>query len=251
MTIDINQFWSLLAESKIASPSQIQRVFSEFSADSSVARQAPALAQWLTDKGLISSYQASILTAGHAGPFSYGQYRVSSRFEDGPLKGCFSAKHSGSGTKVVLHFAEGATADDLQRWGQIEAQAGRLAGIHSGLVVPVYETVVLNEHRFVVSEFPRGKSVMQLPGKSRLPWKQACFVGAQIAYGLSAIHDQGFRHGALSPASVWIDSSGRAQLYPGCGSLSVPWNYFKQLPEELLECVYDCLAPEVDQPDQR
>ena len=79
MTIDTNQFWSLLTESQLVNVPQVQALFTEFTSAGPKEKDTQSLANWLVKKKAISSYHAQILVAGHNGPFRYGNYSVLDR----------------------------------------------------------------------------------------------------------------------------------------------------------------------------
>lgn len=256
MTIDINQFWNLFTESRLASPGQIQTLFSECDTQSSASKSPESLAKWIVNRGALSSYQAEILLAGHHGPFKYGRYAVIDKMSDGPLAGCFSARDQKTGYGVILKFVPGKSVDDLELWNRVESRCGKISAAADSAMLstspsllsflnPVFETVVLPSHRFVVIAVPSGKSVDRLPRKSRLPWLQACAVMAQAAKGLQAVHERGLLHGGISESSIWTLPGGEVRLLVDpiaaeCGFA----NQYKSVQFGQLAC----LAPEVAVP---
>ena len=127
MTIDTNQFWNLLATSNLLPQPRIQSLFAKFDAakksqeDNSPQNKSPhEITTWLVSQKVISSYQASILLAGHSGPFNYGIYTVIDRFEKGQLANSFSAIHRSSQHPVLLEFVSGSEPSDLKNWRKNE-----------------------------------------------------------------------------------------------------------------------------------
>ena len=242
MTIDINQFWNLLSESQLIGVQQVQTLFSEFSADTSVDKTVPVLAKWMVQKKAISRYQAKILLKGHSGPFKYGNYTVVDRFKSGPLKDHFIARHTKTGFPVALQFFEGTETAHLDQWASIETLAERVADIKHPNVVEHYETIVLNEHRFVASHFPSGATLAEkLPRKARMSTKKACGLIAQVAFAVEQFHSAGIVHNAISPRTIWINKSGKAQLRLN----PFPDHEFEAVPEDVKnESQFDYRAPE-------
>ncbi len=251
MSVTINQFWAALTASRLLPSAKLQQLFSDYSTGHPENRDIEVLVNWMTEKGALTAYQAEILSSGHAGPFSYGPYQVNDKVNSGPLQGAFKARHARSRFPVLLHFLGGSEPADLQRWKRVEVRTQQLVPIDTAWLTPVFETTVLSEHRMVVSGIPRGKVLSQLPAKSRLPWKHACLVGAQIASALDLIHQRDLVHGSLCDDVIWIDSSGKAQLFPVVGLLSEPWTDYSQLPEALRQSCLSYLAPEVESRDQQ
>ena len=251
MSVTINQFWAALTSSRLLPPAKLQQLFSEYSAGHPENRDIEVLVNWMKDKGALTAYQGEILSSGHTGPFSYGPYQVNDKVTSGPLQGAFKARHARSRFPVLLHFLGGSETADLKRWKQVDSRAQRLVPIDTAWLTPVFETTVLSEHRMVVSGIPRGKVLSQLPAKSRLPWKHSCLVGAQIASALDLIHRLDLIHGSLCDDVIWIDSSGKAQLFPVVGLLSDPWTEYSQLPDARRQSCLSYLAPEVESRDQQ
>ena len=214
MTIDINRFWTLLSESQLVNAAQTQSLFTKFSADSSLPKQADSLANWLVKQKAISPYQASILAAGHSGPFRYGNYTVVEQIENGPLAGHFQARHAKTGHPVLLLFFPGEKTDDLKRWNIIEALVERTSPIQHPNLTESFDSLVLSNRRFVVAQTPVGSALAQkLPSKTRLPWKKACAIMAQVANGLDRLHQSGIVHNAVSPRTIWVNKNGMAQIF--------------------------------------
>ncbi len=209
MTIDTNQFWNLISESQLLPVQQVQTLFSEFSSDDSNDKSAVGLAKWMVKKKTISGYQAKILLAGHSGPFRMGKYTLVDRIEAGLMKGHFAAQHTRTKYPVLLQFLEGNQPKHLTQWNQIESLTYDLTNIRHPNVVETFESVVLPDRRFVVSQHPNGDTLSdKIPRKARLPWKLACGLIAQAANGLDQFHAASMVHGAVSPRTIWINNKG-------------------------------------------
>ena len=213
MTIDTNQFWNLISESQLIPVQRVQTLFSEFSSDAAQDKTAVGLAKWLVKKKAISGYQAKIILAGHSGPFRMGKYTLLNRIEKGLMKGHFAAQHTRNKYPVLLQFLPGSEPEHLKQWDRIEAIAEEVSKVRHPSVVETFESVVLPEHRFVVSQLPTGEPLSEkIPRKARLPWKVACGLIAQAANGLDQFHQADMVHGSVSPRTIWINKSGGVQL---------------------------------------
>ena len=185
--------------------SQVQALFTKYSSESSTNKSPEQLRRWLVDQKAITDYQASIIAAGHSGPFRYGNYTVVERIENGVLAGSFAGRHTKTGYSVLLQFFPGSAPEDLKVWRQIEALVEQLSDTKHANVPETFESVTLPHHRFVVSQLPKGSPVSEkLPRKARLPWQKACALIAQVARGLDTIHQSGIVHNAVFRArSGW------------------------------------------------
>lgn len=246
VTIDNDQFWNLLIESKLVDLSAIQRLIEEFETASagSVSPNSNAndVANWLQKKQLLTSYQAQILLAGHSGPVRFGDYVVTDQLTSTPFNYDFRGKHLATGFPVHLQFMAGNQQSDLKLWNQIEALTAKVASLDESNLVAVFESVVLPAHRFVVSESRRGKKLSELiPHKGRMPWADACVIMAHVARGLDQLHQRGIVHNAISPRSIWVQNGGWSKV-----EMSLfPDSTFEKPDRNRRECRLDYLAPEV------
>lgn len=212
MTIDINQIWNLLTESKLAGVAEIQTLFSEFS-EISEEKNPDSLAEFLVNKKAITSYQSQIFLAGYNGPFQYGNYVVSEQISSGFFHGQFKARHKKTSYPVLLQFISGSETSDLETWEKIENEATQLIAIRHPNLAETFESVTIANHRFVVTQIAKGVNLQEkLPRKSRLPWKKACAVMAQALKGLEQLHTNNIVHNAVSTRTIWIAKNGSVQL---------------------------------------
>ena len=190
MTVDSNQFWKLLSDSGLVSSDDLQKIAASFdAAQAEIDRQpsfrglteAETLSKWLVQQKVVSEFQADILAKGASGPFKYGNYTVVGRTVSGPLKDSFFAVHRSTGHPVLLQFLPGHEPEDLAAWQQIDALVSVVSELDSPHLAAVYETVVLPNYRFVVSQRPVGKPLsIRVPRKGRIPWQDACNVIGQV-----------------------------------------------------------------------
>ncbi len=212
MTIDINQFWNLLTESKLVGVAETQTLFSEFS-EFPEEKNPDSLAEFLVSKKAITRYQSKILLAGYNGPFQYGNYVVTEQIESGFFRDQFKARHKKTGYPVFLQFIPGSETSDLETWENIENHAAQLVPIRHPNLAETFESVTAANHRFVVTQIAKGVNLQEkLPRKSRLPWKKACAVMAQAVKGLEQLHANNIVHNAVSPRTIWIAKNGAVQL---------------------------------------
>ncbi len=242
VTIDVNEFWNLLAASQLLTPTRLQSLITESKLTSTTV-SAAAAADWLVKQKLLSEYQSQILLAGHGGPFFYGNYLVTSRIASGPLTNHFNARHRITQHPVLLEFVAGNNPTDLDRWERTEAGVERACAIESPQLLSVFESVALPHYRFVVSQRPEGVPLQErLPYKGRLPWQIACLIFGQVAAALEALHQRSLAHGAVSPRTIFLVKSGQAQL-------KLSWQPdldFEKFDPTVKgsESIYDYLAPE-------
>ena len=83
MSVAIPEFWKLVIESRLLTAEQCGKLGADFGHVKGAANQSNArtLAEWLVSRNALSRYQSTVLLAGRAGPFYYGDYRVYDRVE--------------------------------------------------------------------------------------------------------------------------------------------------------------------------
>lgn len=249
MPVSISDFWRLAVESRLLTPEQCQPLAVAFGQMKGAAQSSAAvLAEWLISQNVISRYQATILLAGHPGPFHYGDFRIYDRLDLPPLVGVFRAVHLPTGHPVMLQFLTGPETQHPQLWA---ALAGRVQTerrmvhphLHRGL-----DAVDLQAFKFLVVEDLPGQSVEQmLAGGKRLPPQEACRIARCVALGLSYLHQSGTACGDVRPATMWMEPSGNVRLLRDFTAPPQPVNLFQSDPQGLLLARANYFAPEFTQ----
>ena len=210
--IEIDAFWEAVAVSGLLPERDLSSARSTL--DTSVenpSRSASAIAGELVRRKRLTPYQAKILLAGHSGPFRYGSYLLLKQID----AQTFAARHSKTGFGVWLHFFPGTHPADLKRWDAVETRADELSRFRHASALPVFESLVTPQYRFIVTGRPRGKTLRdQLPPGKRIPPRTAARVTASIARGVAALHRRGMVAGPIDPARVWIQSGTATQFLP-------------------------------------
>ncbi len=259
MSVTIPIFWQLLADSRLLGREQCQSLAADFAQVKVAAQQtapqgsAKTLAQWLVSRNVLSKYQATILLAGRAGPFQYGDYKVYDRVDKGRLAGLFRAVHGPTGHPVLLTFMSGPALTDPSQWAAAAANTWSAAAIVSPHVQRWFEPVDAQVYKFVVSEDLRGPTAEERMAGSRFPPAEACRMARAAALGLAQLHQAGRVHGDVRPTNLLLEPiAGQAaqvkllwNAYEGAG----PWNLAEDPPSPRLALAADFLAPELAAPD--
>ena len=250
MSASIPDFWKLVLESKLLTREQCQHLATSYGSSQGATADVNALAKWLVSQNVLSRYQASILLAGRAGPFVYGDYKIYDRVESGRLKGQFRAVHAGTNFPAMLKFLTGAAAKDANLWAYIVASVSSTA--HPNLV-RIYEAVDLNSYKFLVTEDLRGQTLAEcVQASGALQADEASRVMQLAANALAHLHQQGRAHGDARPANIWLETTGNIKLIYEPDLPAVAPNLAQ--PDETLVAKSDYFAPEFMQagkaPDQ-
>ncbi len=208
--MSLSDFWKLLADSRLLSPAQVQRLAADFQKEKPPTEQnVKTAAQWLMDLRALTKYQAQVLLAGKPGPFFFGDYKVYERIDKGRLAGCFRAVHNASKYCVILRFATGTLLKEPHQWAAASENAALSRQIVSPFVQRYFEAVDSTRFKFIVSEDVRGSGLDEtLATSGKLPPAEACRLMRQVALGLAAMHAAGRAHGDLRPASIALETFG-------------------------------------------
>jgi len=214
MSFPVESFWKLVVESQLLSLEDCHQFHAAWVAQNPQG-DAAQLAEWLVAQNVISRYQASILLAGRAGPFVYGDYKIYDRIESGRLKGIFRALHMPTMHTVCLQFLkpeQAATPDVTARLAQQAALVSRTSAGFPHLL-RCYHLVDLGTFKFFVLEDLQGKRVERiLAQKGPMTQSEACRIARQAALGLARLHGMQQAHGDVRPSTIWVDSNGTVKL---------------------------------------
>lgn len=214
MSFPVESFWKLVVESQLLSLEECHHYHGSWAAQFP-GGDAQHLAEWLLSQNVISRYQASILLAGRAGPFVYGDYKIYDRIESGRLKGVFRALHIPTMHTVCLQFLTAEQAASPENVARLTQQAALVSRTSAGFphLLRCYHLVDLGAYKFFVLEDLQGKRIERiLTQKGALPQSEACRVARQAALGLARLHGMQQAHGDVRPANIWVDASGTVKL---------------------------------------
>lgn len=250
MPASISDFWTLVLESKLLTREQCQHLATNYGSSPGASADVNALVQWLVGQNVLSRYQTSILLAGHAGPFTYGDYKIYDRVESGRLAGWFRAVHAGTNHPVMLKFLAGDAAQKANLWASI---TGTLAATAQPNLVRIYEAVDLKSYKFLVTEDLRGQTLAErIQASGTLPADEASRVAQLAANALAHLHQLGHPHGDVRPANLWLEPTGNVKLLYEPDAPAVAPNLAQ--PDEALLAKSEYLAPDFMQasksPDQ-
>lgn len=116
----------------------------------------------------------------------------------------------------------GRDAEAVQRWSLVEKRVRRLVKCRHRNLIQTYQTIVLPEYRFVVSELPVGVRLSEtLPDRGRLKLDEAASVALQVAQAIASQIEAGVDPCLPSQdrlmASIWMGkkkAKGTAKLAP-------------------------------------
>ncbi len=247
MPVSIPDFWKLVLESRLLTAEQCQKLGADFGQVKGAADQgnAKTLGEWLVTRNALSRYQNTVLQAGRAGPFYYGDYRVYDRVESGSLAGQFRAIHAPTGHPAMLRFLTGAVTKDQREWAAVAARVVKQAGVIYPLLQRYFEPVDLQAFKFVATEDVRGETLDEvLAKKGRLAPQEAARIIRHAAFALAYLHQVGIIHGEIRPQHLLLEPNGNVKLMVDPTIVQGPVQVAQIDPNSPLAVKADYLAPE-------
>jgi serine/threonine protein kinase len=151
-------------------------------------------------------------TTVDCGQLIAGRYRLRERLGQGGMSVVWRADDDVLGREVAVKVLSALLAGDPDQRRLIRDEARAAARLRHANVVAVYDygefTDAGRTLSFVVMELADGRTLADMLTGSRLPWKVATLVGAQVAAALAAAHADGIVHRDVKPANVMVTSAG-------------------------------------------
>jgi len=210
MSFPAESFWKLVVDAQLLTLEDCHRHHAAWMQQSPQGGDAQDLAEFLVASNVISKYQASILLAGRAGPFVYGDYRIYDRIESGRLSGIFRALHVQTMHRVCLQFltAEQAASPEAVAYLNQKALVTSQASAGCPHLLRCYHLVDLGAFKFFVLEDLQGKRVERyLQQQGAMKPSEACRIIRQAALGLAKLHSMQQAHGDVRPSNIWVDAA--------------------------------------------
>ncbi len=212
MSVSIPNFWKLVAESRLLSAADCQRLDASFATFKGATAQgnAATLGEWLVAGGMLSDYQVKTLLRGRSGPFFYGDYCVYDKLhaKDGRLGGLLRALHLPTRHPVLLYRIAGPTLYDPASTAAAVRQVAWACWVGNPYVAQCYQWLDLDEYKLVVLEDLVGDTLAaQLVGGKRFAAADVCRLGAASGDRLGPVASVG--------SSPWIGAAGQSLVATG------------------------------------
>ena len=226
MGTDVQQFWKLLAHSKLYSLDRVRKLAEQARPHAKELTTASSVAKWLIEKSAITRYHARILLAGRPGPFVFGDYAVTGNTANSEARNLFSARHRPTGHPVLLEFLDEALLDDSMSSGleQLSATISGCQQLEHPALSRCFELISLEDYKFIVHESPTGPALAKELARAnakgagesgtQFPPAKALRMISSVANGLGELHKIGLAHGKVSTRSITIRGAARLSLRP-------------------------------------
>lgn len=138
------------------------------------------------------------------------QYRIEEEIGRGGMGVVYRAHDLRLRRDVAVKLLTAETSGEDRR-ARLLAEARAASSLNHPVITTIYEVREEDGFIFIVMELLRGKTLRELASTRNEP-KTVTRLGAQIAEGLAAAHEQGLIHGDIKPENVILLEDGRLKL---------------------------------------
>ena len=239
--------WDLISSGDLFGADKLAALKSEYA--KTPPGQSDVLA-WLIGKEEITEYHSKVFSAGHNGPFRYGEYVVNDRIAEGYFKGGFRAQHDQTGHPVILDFATGDDVD--QKWARLKSTTNANTFFASPFLIRCFEAVENDDYKFLVFEDFEAVPITSILAKSgHLKPKTACDIIRRVAFALQTIHQAGYSHGHVCSKNIRIQNGSVVKLFFDPNFYFIPPVKANSQPDPHSLVQVDYAAPELAIPGNR
>ena len=203
-----DQFWTLLAESKLAETASLDKLRREFEGlpfppGASAASATELIARWLVKRNVISEWQRKRLLRGEKGPFFLGDYRLLDRVDTGRGGTVFRARHEPSGRLVGIAALNNKFCQQPEVWSDILKRTKAVTETTDPTLTKTWALEKAGSQRFVLADDVVGVPLAdELAKRGPIPIAEAGSIVLAVARAVAELHRLGLVHGAISLDSV-------------------------------------------------
>jgi len=243
-----NDFWKLILESGLMTKEACKPLHDQYQ-QTAKNGDARALATWLVKGGHLTKYQARVLLAGRAKAINIGEYQITDRLDDGPLKGTYAGKHVSTGHPVWLHPIAPEIQQDSVRFPIVQQMCRLRSSVPHPHLIRSFHLRQGSKRSHLVTEQLDGNLLAESrPGDGvPIPTADCARLVRQAALGATQIHSQGMVVGDLTMSQLWLESTGNLKLLhlPVRPVEAIQWSDEAQA--ERLDALANVAAPELQQ----
>jgi serine/threonine-protein kinase len=162
------------------------------------------------------------VVSGTAGEQLGGRYRLLDPIGTGGMSVVWRARDSVLDRDVAVKVLSVDLAADVASRERIRAEALAVAKLQHPNITSVhdYGESTVDGAPYVVMELLQGHLLSNRLRASRMSWRQATQIGAQVAAALAAAHERGVVHRDIKPSNVMLTGSGAKVLDFGVAGLA-------------------------------
>jgi len=162
-----------------------------------------ALAQELTRRGWLTSYQAGALLQGRE--LLLGPYLLLDKLGEGATGVVYKARHQAMRRTVAVKLIRKELVTDAEVVARFYREIEVVSKLSHPNVVHAYDAGPIGPTHFLAMEYVEGIDLTRLvETHGPLPLAQACDFIAQAALGLQHAHEQGLVHRDIKPSNLMV-----------------------------------------------
>lgn len=143
----------------------------------------------------------------------FHQYQLLEQIGVGGQGVVWSAEDIQRNDIVAIKFNEVSGSEENQADDEMFArQLGKLLDVQHSNILPIYDSGLENQVRYLVSPYIAGGSVFETLKRGPLPLKEALRLSSEIASALDYLHGRGIIHRDVTSSNVLLDLRNHAYL---------------------------------------
>lgn len=132
------------------------------------------------------------------------QYKILSLLGEGGMGAVYLAQDTTLERKVAIKFLSSEFAKDSMRRNRFFQEAKSASALNHPNILTVHEIGESNGTHFIVTEFIKGRTLMQYLREEKSSLQSVLEIATQIASALSAAHEAGIVHRDIKPENVMV-----------------------------------------------
>jgi tetratricopeptide (TPR) repeat protein/tRNA A-37 threonylcarbamoyl transferase component Bud32 len=141
-----------------------------------------------------------------------GHYRIVERIGAGGMGEVYRAHDEHLGRDVAIKVLPAHALADESAHKRFRKEAEALSKLNHPNIATVFDFDTQGEVDFLAMEFVSGTSLAEMLRTGRLPEKEVCLLGMQIAAALQEAHEHGIIHRDLKPQNIMVTLKRQAKV---------------------------------------
>ena len=203
--LTVQEFIDVVIRSQLVEHDQLIHVLADCKREGQLPADVDAVADFLCNRNVITSWQKRNLRQGKSRGFFLGNYRLLNHVGTGGMSSVFLAEHLSIKRQVAIKVMPSSRAEDADFLSRFQREAIVTSRLSHPNVVRVFDIDEQDGTHFIVMEYVEGpdlKAIVKKQGPLRL--ELAAHYIAQAATGLQHAHERGLVHRDVKPANLVV-----------------------------------------------
>ena len=211
--LSVEQFLDLVRRSQLVVDDELNKAFADFEQQPPPDRaDAPALAAFLIDRGLLTRWHCDKLLEKKYKGFFIGKYKLLGHIGTGGMSSVYLAEHRLMQRRVAIKVLPKNRIDDSSYLERFKLEARAAARLDHANIVRVYDIDNDGNTHYMVMEYVEGKDLQAIARECNdnnvlLDVEKAADYIAQAAEGLDHAHGAKLIHRDIKPANLLVDEN--------------------------------------------